>query len=329
MDEQVTIGAGSSYPLDGILALPEDLSTKIPAVVLVQGSGPQDKDETVEANKPFRDIAEYLKTKGIATLRYDKRTLTYGKQMTEAGLGDITVEGETIEDALAAHEILRADPRINPGSIYLLGHSLGGMLAPRIDAESSGFAGIIIMAGSPRTLAEIIIEQSEDVLSQLGKVLRKIGEKQVASLRAKLDAIATMSDEEARHTKAVGKSYAWYFKEMSDHPTAGYLDALTKPVLILQGEKDFQVSPERDFQLYQQLCAGKENFQYKLYPGLNHLFMKAIYPSVKDFKKEYEVAQHVDPQVLSDLADWILGRNLSDLAGNIQFFEDYDYKAMR
>ena len=308
MDEKVVIGAGTSYPLDGILALPEDLSVKVPAVLLVQGSGPTDKDETVEANKPFLDIAEYLKTRGIASIRYNKRTFTYGEQMTKAGLGDITVEGETIEDALMAHEILRADARIDPDNIYLLGHSLGGMLAPRIDAESSGFAGIIIMAGSPRTLAEIMLEQSEDALAQLGMILHKVGEMQVKALRTQFEMIPDMTEEKARRTKTVGKSYAWYFKEMSDHPTMEYLDALTKPVLILQGDKDFQVSPERDFQLYQQLCAGKDNIQFKLYPGLNHLFMKSIYKSVKDFKKEYKVLQHVDEQVLTDIADWVLGQ---------------------
>lgn len=305
MDENVVIGKSTKYPLGGVLSLPQDISEKVPAVVLVHGSGVADRDETICANKPFRDIAEYLPTKGIAVLRYDKRTFVYGKQMLKDDFGKMTVEQETIEDAVLASDLVKSDARIDADRVYILGHSLGGMLAPRIDAEGGNFAGIIIFAGSPRSLSDIMIGQGEDLTGQLGRILRKIAAKQVAVLKAKFDAVPAMPAEQAQKAKVVGKTRAWYFKEMNEHPASDYLSVLDKPVLILQGEKDFHVTVEKDFNLYKQMLADKPNVKFKLYPGLNHLFMKSIYGTVKTYKKEYKIPGKVNPGVLNDIAEWI------------------------
>jgi dienelactone hydrolase len=306
IEKEITVGKEGKYPLKGILSLPDNCVTKVPAVVLVQGSGPTDKDETILGNKPFRDIAHYLPSKGIAALRYDKRTFVYGKQMIKEDAAGITVENETIEDAILAANLLRDDKSIDPDRIYILGHSLGGMLAPRIDAEGGNFAGIIIFAGSPRSLIDIIINQNEEIIQQLGKLLQMIAKKQSASLKTKLAAIGSMTEAEAKKTKIFGNIYAWYLKELDEHPVADYLTAIKKPVLILQGGKDFQVLPEKDFTLYQKICAGKPNVNFKLYPELNHLFMKSIYGRIKDAKKEYKVPQKIDSAVLEDIAEFIL-----------------------
>lgn len=309
MDEKVVVGKGTKYPLDGILSLPENLSKKVPAVLLVHGSGPSDKDETVMANKPFRDISEYLVSRGIAVLRYDKRTFVYGKQiLKEADYSKITVEEETIQDAILATAILKSDARVDADKVYILGHSMGGMLAPRIDAEGGNYAGIIILAGSPRNLTDIMLGQVEDMIGQLGKLLQIIAAKQTAGIKKKFEAIPDMTAEQAQKTKAFGKAYAWYFKEMSKHPTSGYLSITNKPVLILQGDKDFQVSVEKDFNLYKQILADKPNVTFKLYAGLNHLFMKSVYGTIKESKKEYKIASKVDSVVLNDIAQWILER---------------------
>jgi dienelactone hydrolase len=308
MDENLIVGKGTKYPLDGVLSLPENTLTKVPAVVLVHGSGPADKDETIGPNKPFRDMAKYLPTQGISVLRYDKRSLVYGKQMVKEYAGKVSVEQETIEDAILAANILKNDPRIDANRVYIIGHSLGGMLAPRIDAEGGNFAGIIIWAGSPRNLDDIMLGQSEDMINQLGKILRFVASMQMAGLRKKFDAIAAMTTEQAQKAKIFGKVYAWYFKEMNEHPVSAYLSVTTKPVLILQGEKDFQVSVEKDFNLYKKICAGKANVEFKLYPDLNHMFLKSIYGNIKEYKKEYKVAGQVDEGVLEDIAQWIMNR---------------------
>ncbi|MCL2193122.1 MAG: alpha/beta fold hydrolase [Treponema sp.] len=305
-EKQVTIGEGGKYPLNGIFTFPDNPSQKVPAVVLVHGSGPNDMDETVFKNKPFRDIADYLPTKGIAVLRYNKRTFVYGKQMAkEKDSRNFTVKDETIEDAILAANLLRDDDSIDPNRIYIVGHSLGGVLAPRIDAEGGNFAGIIILAGSSRSLIDIIISQNEEMIPQLGKLLQFIAKKRFASVKAKLEAIPTMTESEAKNAKLFGQNLVWYLKEMAEHPVADYLKATEKPVLILHGGKDFQVTMEKDFALYREICAGKQNIGFKVYPELNHLFMKSIYGNLKDYKREYNVPQKVDPTVLDDIAEFV------------------------
>ncbi|MFC5451642.1 alpha/beta hydrolase family protein [Paenibacillus aestuarii] len=135
MIEQIAVVANAAYPLEGILTLPGSHTEKFPAVVFVHGSGALDKDETVGANKLFRDLADGLAIQGIASLRYDKRTFAHGKQMVQELGGKLSVKEEIIEDAIAAVEMLKKDPRMETNRIFIIGHSLGGTLAPRIDAE--------------------------------------------------------------------------------------------------------------------------------------------------------------------------------------------------
>ena len=303
-EEKVVIGAETNHTLNGMLSIPVEANGLFPAVVLVHGSGPSDMDEKVGNNYPFRDLAEGLSEKGIAVLRYDKRTFVYGKQMKN-DIG-ISVKEETIEDAILAAEFLRNDTRINPNKVFVIGHSLGGMLAPRTDAEGGHFAGIIIMAGSPRKLEEILMDQNNDVLNSLNRFLEVIAKKQISALSAKFGNIYNLSDEEAKSMKLFGKyTRAYYFKEMGEHPSSDYLKTLDKPVLILQGDRDFHLSIEKDFGGYQKLLGDKPNVTFKLYPNLNHLFMPAVYGEIRKAKKEYRVAQHVDEQVIRDIANWI------------------------
>jgi dipeptidyl aminopeptidase/acylaminoacyl peptidase len=304
-DEKIVIGADTKYPLNGILTIPNQTNGPTPAVVLVHGSGPSDMDQKIGENAPFKDLAEGLSEKGIAVIRYDKRTFVYGKEMrNDPG---VSVKVETIEDAIRAADFLRKDARIDAKKIFIIGHSMGGMLAPRIDAEGGDFAGIIIMAGSPRKLEELIMDQNDQVLNSLNRFLKMIAKKQIASLSSKFDNIYNLSDEEAKSTAVLGKYVrAYYLKEMGEHLSVDYLNRLDKPVFILQGEKDFQVSIEKDFNGYKKLLGDRPNVTFKLYPNLNHLFMPSVYGDILKAKKEYKVAQHVDQQVIYDIADWIL-----------------------
>jgi dipeptidyl aminopeptidase/acylaminoacyl peptidase len=304
-DEKIVIGADTKYPLNGILTIPNQTNGPTPAVVLVHGSGPSDMDQKIGENAPFKDLAEGLSEKGIAVIRYDKRTFVYGKEMrNDPG---VSVKVETIEDAIRAADFLRKDVRIDAKKIFIIGHSMGGMLAPRIDAEGGDFAGIIIMAGSPRKLEELIMDQNDQVLNSLNRFLKMIAKKQIASLSSKFDNIYNLSDDEAKSTAVLGKYIrAYYLKEMGEHPSVDYLNGLDKPVFILQGEKDFQVSIEKDFNGYKKLLGDRPNVTFKLYPNLNHLFMPSVYGDILKAKKEYKVAQHIDRQVIYDIADWIL-----------------------
>ncbi|NOU98700.1 alpha/beta hydrolase family protein [Paenibacillus planticolens] len=307
MIEQVTVMANAAYPLEGILALPDShTDDKVPAVVFVHGSGPLDKDETIGANKLFRDLADGLSKEGIASLRYDKRTYTYGKQLIQELGGKLTVKEEIIQDAIMAVQMLKRDPRVDANRVFLIGHSQGGMLAPRIEAEGGDLAGVLILAGTSRTLEEVIINQNEDSIQQLEKSQQEIAFKQVKELQDKFDAISEMTDEMAQQTILFGSVYTWYLKEMKQHPIKDYLLQSKKPIFVIQGDKDVQVSVEKDFDRFREMLKDHPNATFKLYPGLNHMFMTAVYGTLKDIWEEYNIPQTVDRTVVEDIAQWIL-----------------------
>ena len=301
--EKIVLGSSGAYPLNGILTLPEDTGEKVPAAVLVHGSGPSNMDEKIGGLTPFRDIAEGLAARGIAVIRYDKRSYVHGRKMLKEK--EVTVREETIIDALKAAELLRSDPRIDSERIFVIGHSMGAMLAPRIDAEGGNFRGLILMAGTPRTLDEVLISQISELQDTAGKLTGWIIGKQKAQYESMFSRLADISDEEARKTKMGNGMTLWYFKEMNNHPSSAYLKDCTKPVLILQGEKDFQATVENDFNAYRELLAGRENVTFRLYPGLNHAFVKAKYDSVRQARKEYTEERHIGPEVLDDIAAMI------------------------
>ncbi|KQL39193.1 dienelactone hydrolase [Bacillus sp. FJAT-25509] len=308
MIEQIKVVANADYPLEGILTLPDSHTEKVPAVVFVHGSGALDKDETIGANKFFRDLADGLANQGIASLRYDKRTFAFGKQMVQELGGKLSVKEEVLEDAIMAVEMLKKDPRVDANRIFIIGHSLGGTLAPRIDAEGGDVAGLIILAGTPRTLEEVILNQNEDSIKQLEASQQEIDLKQVKELQNKFDAISDMTVEMAEQTILFGSVYAWYFKEMNQHPTKDYLSQNKKAIFVVQGDKDVQVSVEKDFNRYREMLKDHPDVTFKLYPGLNHMFMKAVFGTLKDIWNEYNIPQSVDRNVLEDIAKWILSK---------------------
>lgn len=302
--ETIVVGKGTKYPLKGILTLPENISTPVPAVIFVHGSGASNMDEKVGKLTPFKDLAEGLASHGIASIRYDKRSFVHGFKLIKEK--DVTVKMETIEDAVMATELLKADDRIDSEKIFIIGHSMGAMLAPRIDAEGGNYKGLILMAGSPRRLEEIMLDQNKEVLCSTKGFVHWIVKKQVAKLSAMFDGLYELSDEDAKKVKVGGGTTLYYFKEMGEHRASDYLENLEKPVLILQGEKDFQATVEKDFQAYQELLAGKDNVTFQLYEGLNHAFVPSIYGELMKAKQEYNVEQHIGESVIGDIAQWIL-----------------------
>ncbi|MCL2392131.1 MAG: alpha/beta fold hydrolase [Oscillospiraceae bacterium] len=301
--EKITIG--SEYPLEGLLTIPGTEEKQYPAVVLVHGSGANDMDEKVHGVRPFKDIAEGLAKHGIATIRYNKRSLTYGKQLVKALGADITVKEETIEDAVFAADFLRKDVRINPDKIYIAGHSMGGMLAPRINADGGNFAGLIILAGSPRRLEEIIKEQQDEYMKSAKGIIKWIAGKQIKKMSDKFDKIYFLSDEEAKKVPFAGNTSLYYFKEWGMKSSADYLKETTVPILVMHGGKDLQVLTDKDFEGYQRILAGRPDVTFELYPDLNHMFMPSIYNEIGKLMKEYKIKRHVEAYVIDDMANWI------------------------
>lgn len=299
--KKIVLGRDTEYPLNGLLTLPDDLSEPVPAVVLVHGSGPSDMDEKVMKLTPFRDLAEGLAKHGIASVRYDKRTFAHARKMKKRPL---TVREETIEDALLAAALVRDDPRIDAGRVFLLGHSMGAMLAPRIDDEGANVRGLILMAGTPYRLEEIVLRQLRQA-SGGRSVLNRIVSLEYRIFAKKFENLYQMRDEEAKKKKFAGNLSLYYFKEMGRKTAADYLLESEKPVLILQGGMDFQVLAQDDFRLFQQLLADRSNTEFRLYPKLNHVFVEAIYSDILKASKEYSVERHVGEDVIGDIAAFV------------------------
>ncbi|WP_019911243.1 alpha/beta fold hydrolase [Paenibacillus sp. HW567] len=305
-EEDVTVGAGTAHPLKGVLTLPKNAAHPLPSVVLVQGSGASDYDETAYAYKPFRDIAYGLARQGIAVIRYDKRNHAYPQEFTGAAGARITVKEETVEDAIAAAKLLKQDNRLDPGKVYLTGHSLGGMLAPRIDADGGDFAGLILLAGTPRSLWEIMYDQNKAFLDAMDNAnpLKAQGNAALDAELTKAKSLSALTLEQALAAPDVFNTPVYYFKEMDSHNTADLARKLTKPVLVLQGSDDFQVYADKDFPLWKEVLKGDAAASFKLYPGLNHFFINYDGAGAGT-TAEYNIPGMVDSQVITDIGEWI------------------------
>ncbi len=302
ISEKVIIGEETEYPLNGLLTLPDEQATPAPAAVMIHGSGPSNMDEKVGKLTPFRDLAEGLAAHGIASIRYDKRTFAHRRKM---GKTCLTVKEETIDDALLAIRMLKEDPRIDHERIFILGHSMGAMLTPRIDVEGGDVKGLIMMAGTPRRLEEVVLKQLKQSQNSRS-ILKWIMKQEYKTLSKKFEGLYQMSDAEAKKKKFAGQLSLYYFKEMGKKTAADYLQENEKPCLIMQGGDDFQVQAEEDYREFRELLAKRANTYFKLYPGLNHVFVDAIYKDIMKAAKEYGTARHIGEEVSGDIATFIL-----------------------
>ncbi|HXB72339.1 MAG TPA: alpha/beta fold hydrolase [Candidatus Acidoferrales bacterium] len=283
----ITVGEGE-WKLPGTLTVPNGAGP-FPAIVLVHGSGPNDRDETVSAVKVFRDLAEGLGSRGIVVLRYEKRSRQYGPKM--AGLAKMTVAEETVDDAAAAAALLRQQPEVDPKRVYVLGHSLGGYVAPRIAEEDGKLAGLVILAGNVRPMEDVTVDQAE-YLGIKGKQLED-----VKALQAKVKKLE-VGDEDGPAVMGVPVTY-WV--DLKGYNPAEKAKTLGLPMLILQGERDFQVNM-KDFALWKAAVGSSKGVVMKSFPSLNHLFVTG---EGKSSTAEYAKPGHVMPDVVSEIAKFV------------------------
>jgi len=318
VDYPIIVGEGTAFPLNGILSMPDDVADQVPAVVIVHGSGASDMNGTIPglSNAPYREIAEFLAVNGIATIRYDKRTFSHGSQMVQELGGSLTVWEETIEDVLLATEILRADSRIDSDRIYVIGHSLGGILAPRIYAEGGDFAGLILMGATSRPLLEVLVEQArasiytaiELGLSEEEDMAEMLDD--VDEIVELLERLLDMSDEEAKEASVPmfgGSVMAYYFKDLMVHSFENYAVNLAVPVMVMQGGRDFQIRADVDFAVLQEMFAERDDVSFHLYDELNHSFMRSTASNFIEHAESMRTPGHVYIPALQDIVDWILG----------------------
>ncbi len=297
-EQEVEIGS-DPWKLPGTLTIPNG-EGPFPAVVLVHGSGPNDRDETIGPNKPFKDLAWGLASLGIAVLRYEKRTKQYQAQMATLG-ESITTKEEVLDDAGAAVDLLRGRAEVDPEQVFVLGHSLGAMLAPRLAEATPGISGVIMMATPARPLEELIVDQVE-YLAAIDGAVSPEEEAQLATLR---EQAARVKDPKLSSSVPAGDLplgiAAPYWLDLRGYHPEQVAAGLSMPLLVLQGARDYQVTTG-DFGAWETALAGHDNAKLVLYPDLNHLFVVGEGASTP---AEYEQPGHVSEQVILDLSSWV------------------------
>lgn len=272
----------------------ENIQKKL--VIFVHGSGPQDRDETIGENKPFKDIAEYLYNSGISSYRYDKRTYSNPETFNDQS----TVEQETINDAVNIAKYFKNNAKFKNYQIIILGHSQGAYLMPKI-AEKANVTKYIFLAGNARPLQDLIIEQFE-YMNKFDP--SNISNDAVLTIKKEVDFLNSnkFSLDAQGSELSMGLS-AHYWKYLLDYRPLDFVKLIKVPMFFAQGGKDYQVT-EKDFNLWKSQLKNNKAAIFKLYPSLNHIFMEISgqIPSPKDYETKGTVSEYL----LKDLKDFIL-----------------------
>ena len=298
-EAQVTVRDGR-WRLPGTLTLPKG-NGPFAAVVLVPGSGPEDEDETIGPNKPFKDLAWGLASRGIVALRYTKRTKQYGGA-SAADPKNFTVKDEYIDDARAAVALLASRRDIDAKHIFVAGHSEGGYIAPRIASGDSQIAGIVILEGNTRPIEKLVIEQLHYQANLGGPNAAQI-EKLIPQAEEEAKTIDGQDLKPGMDVKLLSATVpASYFLDLRGYDPAAVAAKLGIPIFIVQGGRDYQVTTT-DFAGWQEALAGHTYAKLKLYAALNHLLIAGTGPSSP---AEYARTGHVSGEVIADVANWIM-----------------------
>jgi dienelactone hydrolase len=301
-ERTVTVeGAGCSLP--GTLSVPEGAAGRatgregggggtVPGVVLVHGSGAHDRDETIGPNKPFRDLAWGLATRGVAVLRYEKRTAA-----CDVPPGDWDINNIVVEDAVRAVELLDAQDEIDPDRRYVIGHSLGATCTPQI-AEHADLAGGAMLAANARQITDVVRDQRQYLLSISGGLSE-----------AEKDKIATLDEALTRiengdvdlDKRVMGLPGSWWSSLLA-YDQVATAKRVETPLALFQGGRDYQVTEEDDFARWRSELGDRANTSTFLYSDLSHLFQSGSEPSLG---AEYSFHDNIAESVVTDIAAWI------------------------
>ncbi|MFC7586132.1 alpha/beta hydrolase family protein [Nonomuraea antimicrobica] len=264
--------------------------------MLLSGGGPFDRDATFGPNKPLKDLAWGLACGGVAVLRFDKVTYAHAEQV--AARGDLTMSAEYVPHAVAAVRLLQGHPAVDARRVYVAGHSMGGKVAPMVAAAEPSVAGLALLAGDAEPMHRAAV-----------RVVRHLAS--IGALPA--DAVETIRRQAAlidgpglsADTPAAELPFGYpaaYWLELRDYDSVAAAAALGKPMLILQGARDYQVTVADDLALWRKGLAGRPGVTIRVYDADDHLFFPGSGPSTPS---GYQAPQHVDPAVVGDLTDWL------------------------
>jgi len=282
-ERAVAVGSGPALP--GVLSLPPG-EGRHPAVVLVHGSGPSDADATVGAARPFRDLAAGLSARGVVVLRHAKRTLVRPE-------GVRTVREEVLDGVRDALALLAARPEVDPRRVAVVGLSLGGYLAPWVAREHPEVAGLALLNAPARPLPVVLAEQVE------ARRAAAPGDEARAALEPLRRAAERAAAPDLGPDEPILGATGAYFLDLRGYDPVKEAQALPRPILVMQGGRDTQVSVARDFGAWQAALAGRAGAELRLFPGLGHLLVPEPAAGSEG------AAPQVDPTLIEALAGWI------------------------
>jgi len=293
-EREVTIGS-DMWKLTGTLTTPVS-GGRVPGILLVHGPGPNDRNESLFATRIFEDLAEGLSSRGYAVLRYDKRSKVYGEELSQM---EYTLDDETVEDAARALALLRTQPEVDPRRVYLIGHSLGGYAAPRIAARDGKLAGVIFLAGLARPVEDAAFDQTEYVAHLKGDP-GPSEQARLDQLKAEVEKVKKLDPKGDNPPIALGLPTTWWLNVKAYNPPAE-AKKLPIPMLVLQGDRDFQITA-KDFDLWKSALSGRKDVTFHNYPALNDLFIAG---EGAGSPAEYHSPGNVAPAVVDDIAAWL------------------------
>jgi pimeloyl-ACP methyl ester carboxylesterase len=314
-EEDVTIdNASAGVRLAGTLTVPQGQGP-FTAVVLISGSGPQDRNESLMGHAPFLVLADYLTRKGIAVLRYDDRG--FGKS---TGAFATATTADFATDAEAALTYLGTRAEIASRKIGLIGHSEGGVIAPMVAARNTQVAFMVLMAGTGVRGDEVLVAQAAAIVESMGAPKATVDQVTVRQ-RETLALVKTETDDAALIKKLqdanpgadaqiagqVRQMRSPWFRYFLDYDPAAALRKVTVPVLAINGEKDRQVIPSQNLPAIRTAlaAAGNKNVEIVEFAGLNHLFQTAKTGAPGEYG---DIEETMAPAVLDTIAKWVSQR---------------------
>jgi alpha-beta hydrolase superfamily lysophospholipase len=294
-ETDVTVGS-DEWQLPGTLTVPNGKGP-FTAVLLVNGPGPNDRDETIYSNHMFKDLAEGLASRGFAVLRYDKRSHVYGQRMSGSSY---TLQQDTVEDAVRALALLRKQPNVNAKRVFVVAHSLGGYALPRIAKQDGKLAGAVVLAGNARPIEDVVLDQAAYTTQAKVNVTPEDLHR-FDALKAEIEKVKKLQPGAGNPPAVMGLPVA-YLLDLKTYNPVAEMKGTTMPVMYLQGERDFQVTM-KDFEIWKSGLAGRKATTFHSYPALNHLFMAG---EGKPLPTDYRVPSNVSVQIVDEIAKWIV-----------------------
>ncbi|WP_328394519.1 alpha/beta hydrolase family protein [Nocardia sp. NBC_00416] len=295
-EREVTVGAGP-LAVPGTVTLPRGAGPH-PAAVLLAGGGAFDRDGSAGPNKNLKDIAWGLACRGVAVLRFDKVTYTHREQTAVAGF---TPTEEYVPHAVAGVDLLRGFATVDGARVFVIGHSMGGRFAPRVAAADPAVAGLVVLAGDTVPLQWSMVRVIEHLTRVAPATAAGLPTVEAAIEQAELVDGPALTVDSPADELPFGMPAPYWLDLRAYHPPA-VAAALSVPMLILQGERDYQVTVEHDLAGWRAGLSGRRDVTIRTYPADDHMFFPGAGPSMP---ADYTHPHHVDIEVITDIAAWV------------------------